>query len=144
MNATVMIVRHGSAGDRAAWAGADALRPLDGIGREQATAISRLLAPRAPLTVLSSPAVRCVQTVAPLAERIGAAVEQLAALAEGAVPTTADLLGAGADRPPAVLCSHGDVIGHLIGFDQPCRKGSIWLCEWDGVRLLPQTYVRKP
>lgn len=138
----VALVRHGSAGDRAVWAGDDALRPLDDRGRREAEAIARLLCDRMPLRILTSPAVRCVQTVVPLAELVGVPAEHTSGLAEGADPDAAELVeDAG---PLLVLCSHGDVIGRLIGFDRPARKGSIWLCEWDGQRLDPVSYVRKP
>ena len=138
----VALVRHGSAGDRAAYAGDDALRPLDERGLREATAIADALCDRTPLRILTSPAVRCVQTIAPLAERTGVPAEPVAGLAEGAQPDPAELIDGG--EPFLVLCSHGDVIGRLIGFERPARKGSIWLCEWDGGDLEPVTSIRTP
>lgn len=142
MRLAVAIVRHASAGDRTAWRGDDALRPLDAKGMRQAAAIADQLAARRPLRIASSPAVRCLQTVEPLAEAAGIALEPLPGLAEGEDPDPARLLEPAAGSP-VVLCSHGDVIGRLIGFDRPCRKGSIWLCEWDGELLWAHTYIRK-
>lgn len=138
----VAVVRHGSAGDRAAHRGDDALRPLDARGLREAEAIADVLAGRMPLRILTSPAVRCIQTVAPLSQRTGVPAERVAALAEGADPQPASLISS--EGPLLVLCSHGDVIGRLIGFGRPARKGSVWMCEWDGSELRPATYLRKP
>lgn len=142
MKLAVAIVRHASAGDRTAWRGDDALRPLDEKGTRQAAAIAGLLAARRPVRIASSPAIRCLRTVGPLVQATGVPLEALPELAEGEDPEPADLLKP-ATGSPVVLCSHGDVIGRLIGFDRPCRKGSIWLCEWDGELLAPHTYIRK-
>ena len=61
------VVRHGNAGVRSKWKGPDKKRPLTGKGREQASVVADLLA-RHPVTeIISSKAVRCVQTVEPLA-----------------------------------------------------------------------------
>jgi len=138
----VALVRHGSAGNRAAHVGDDSLRPLDERGQREAKAIAELLSGRMPLQIRTSPSLRCVQTISPLSDRTGVAAEQLDELAEGADPDPAALVED--DGPLLVLCTHGDVIGRLIGFDRPARKGSVWLCEWDGDRLEPVTYIRKP
>ncbi|MDJ0498810.1 MAG: NUDIX hydrolase [Acidimicrobiia bacterium] len=61
------VVRHGNAGVRSKWKGPDKKRPLTGKGREQASVVADLLA-RHPVTeIISSKAVRCIQTVEPLA-----------------------------------------------------------------------------
>ena len=72
---TVLLVRHGRAGSRAAWSGDDALRPLDARGRRQAAALAALLPAYGPVRVVSAPAVRCQETVAPLARSCGLALE---------------------------------------------------------------------
>src|SRR5206468_2146730 len=61
------LVRHGAAGDRHAWHEADELRPLDEEGRWQAEALVALLAEAVIERLLSSPYLRCVQTLEPLA-----------------------------------------------------------------------------
>jgi 8-oxo-dGTP diphosphatase len=61
------VVRHGNAGVRSKWKGSDKTRPLTEKGREQANVVADLLA-RHPITeIISSKALRCVQTVEPLA-----------------------------------------------------------------------------
>ena len=71
----IVLVRHASAGDPDAWEGDDRLRPLDGRGRRQAEQLVELLAPYELTRILTSPALRCVQTVEPLAHARGLAIE---------------------------------------------------------------------
>jgi phosphohistidine phosphatase SixA len=106
---TVVLLRHASAGDRDRWEGDDRLRPLDKKGRRQAKALREILLARGVTRALSSPYVRCVQTLEPL----GLGVEPDDRLAEGAdVHATLDLLR---HTDGAVACTHGDVIEHVLG-----------------------------
>ena len=122
-----VLVRHGAAGDRAKWRGEDRLRPLDGRGRRQAAALPAALAGLPVRRIVTSPYVRCVQTVAPLAEALGIEMEEALALAEGAA--RADVMpllattGAG-----TVLCTHGDVCHELVG-RRKTPKGSAWVVD---------------
>jgi 8-oxo-(d)GTP phosphatase len=78
----LILVRHASAGHRNDWVGDDQLRPLDFEGAMDAMALADLLycfAPRA--RVISSPAVRCIESVQPYATRFGGSVEAEAVLA---------------------------------------------------------------
>jgi len=113
---TLYLVRHAHAGSRSHWDGPDAERPLSDKGRDQTEAITAHLAEVPVKRVLSSAAVRCQQTVAPVARLRGLEVEVHPALTEGATAarTTSllwQLAGEGAD---VVLCSHGDVIPAAI------------------------------
>ena len=76
------LVRHAHAGRRSAWKGNDAERPLSDRGRAQAAGILDLIPVRV-TAVLSSPAVRCVQTVEAVAERAGLPLQLEAGLFEG-------------------------------------------------------------
>jgi 8-oxo-dGTP diphosphatase len=122
-----VLVRHGAAGDRARWRGEDRLRPLDGRGRRQAAALPAALSDVPVRRILTSPYVRCVQTVAPLAAALGVEVEETPALAEGSA--RADVMpllattGAG-----TVLCTHGDVCHELVG-RRRTPKGSAWVVD---------------
>ena len=60
-------MRHAKAGDRDAWIEDDVLRPLSRRGKGQAEGLVTLFRDLEVDHVLSSPAVRCVQTVRPLA-----------------------------------------------------------------------------
>ena len=64
---TIYLVRHAKAGDRAAWTGDDTLRPLSGRGHAQARGLLDVLADARFQRVVSSPYVRCMETVVPIA-----------------------------------------------------------------------------
>jgi 8-oxo-dGTP diphosphatase len=78
------VVRHAHAGGRSSWDGDDGARPLSRKGQRQADGIADQLADAGIHRLLSSPALRCVQTLQPLAERLGLPVEDDARLEEGA------------------------------------------------------------
>ena len=112
---SVILLRHASAGDRDEWHGDDRLRPLDKRGRKQAERLRDVLVAHDVRRVLSSPYVRCTQTVAPL----GLEIELDERLAEGAPrKRTLELLAA---LDGAVACTHGDVIEAVLG--RSLRKG---------------------
>ena len=151
---TLFLVRHAIAADRTKWTGVDALRPLTKKGRRQAQAIAEYLRDRGIERIYSSPYTRCVQTVEPLAEAIGAKVIEHDALAEGpdvdaAYQLCDDLVGFN-----AVLCSHGDVIpavinrmmwaGLVLESRFYCSKGSIWEVDVEGGRFAHARYVPPP
>lgn len=149
------VVRHAAAGSRVGWRGCDPDRPLSGKGRRQAAGIAEMLAAAGIARLVSSPYVRCVQTLEPLAAALSLAVETDGRLAEGAggeaALELASELGAGGH---AVVCSHGDVIPemlhHLRGngtrFTQPLLwpKGSTWVLTGNGGRWTRARYVPPP
>jgi 8-oxo-(d)GTP phosphatase len=115
---TSVLLRHASAGDRDHWDGLDHLRPLDKRGRRQAAELVELLRPFGLRRVVSSPYVRCVDTVAPLAVALGVPVEEDERLAEGAGPGAAELL----QEDGVLACTHGDVVWGVLG--QDLKKGA--------------------
>jgi phosphohistidine phosphatase SixA len=124
---TSYLVRHAKAGSRERWTAPDRDRPLSAPGRLQAAALARLLAP-ATRAVMSSPYIRCVETVAPLAEAAGLRIEEDDRLAEGADPEWAkDRLSS---VPGSVLCTHGDVMASIVtslaGARVPMLGGMQW------------------
>ena len=115
----LILVRHASAGRKADWAGDDESRPLDAQGAADARALAGLLACFASTArVISSPALRCTETVRPFAAGFGGTVEAEARLARhgrsagfSSRTDQADALGhllsdLVADRRPAALCLH--------------------------------------
>jgi len=112
----IYVVRHACAGPKDQWPGTDAERPLDPGGVVQAMALAALLSERPLRRILSSPAVRCVETVAPLAERTGLAVETTAVLTVDR--PTVDVIGLMLDPAvdQGVLCTHGEVMRPLLGW----------------------------
>jgi len=110
------LVRHAVAVGRSNWKGADELRPLTGKGRRQSDALIGLVKEADIRRVLTSPAVRCRETVVPLAEARQLAVRDTPALAEGALPAAAvelarELAGKKGD---SVLCTHGDLVPAIL------------------------------
>lgn len=132
----IHLVRHGTAGRRTE-APNDIERPLDANGQRQADAIAEALAGCGAETVVSSPATRCRQTIAPLAKGLGVPVEINGTLWEAQDPRATLALvrrfaGAGS---PAVICSHGAIIPPVlqalaeggVGIDDTAAaKGSVW------------------
>lgn len=124
---TSVLLRHAAAGDKRHWTGDDWLRPLDARGRRQAAELVELLRPLKVRRVVTSPYVRCVETVEPLAEALGLPLEQDDRLGEGMGRAAADLL-----REDGVLCcTHGDVVDALLGTD--LKKGAAVVLEDDEV-----------
>lgn len=140
---TVLLVRHARAGDRDRWGAPDDLRPLTAKGEAQATALADLLADFTVTRVLSSPSLRCTQTVAPLAVAHGLAVEPTDDLAEGEGPAGLALVRRLLTEPgDVVLCSHGDVVEEVldglgVSRDGYTRKGATWVLDGEGARHIP-------
>ena len=69
----LILLRHAKAQSKSGWKGADIDRPLDDSGSADAKALAELLACFAPgARLISSPAVRCTETLRPFAHRAGA------------------------------------------------------------------------
>jgi broad specificity phosphatase PhoE len=127
-----VLLRHASAGDKRHWSGDDSLRPLDARGRDQATDLVELLRPVGIRRVVTSPYVRCVETVEPLAAALGLPLEHDDRLGEGMEAAAAELLR----EDGVVVCTHGDVIDALIG--RHLHKGAaIVLDDGEVVREIP-------
>jgi phosphohistidine phosphatase SixA len=135
---TIYLVRHAKAGSRHEWHGDDQSRPLSKAGRRQADALAARLGELGVSTMVSSPFVRCVQTLAPLAEAVNGVVITDDCLGEGRhfdkVLALMTALPEG-----SVICSHGDVIPETIAALQrrgctptaspEWRKASVWVLE---------------
>ncbi len=142
--AAALLVRHGTAGNRKDWDAKDELRPLDDKGLRQAQALADTLIHHPIRHIFSSPYLRCVQTVEPLAQRLGLPVQEAGELAEGASAAEVAKLIGGLDGGLAVLCTHGDVIEKIVGEDAPNRKGGFWLLNTTADGLKPSRYVPPP
>jgi phosphohistidine phosphatase SixA len=147
------VVRHGHAGGRSAWEGPDNERPLTRRGRKQAAGIADHLSAVGLSRLVSSPAMRCMQTLEPLADRLGLRVDADDRLLEGAGADEALALAAelSKERAAAAMCSHGDVIPEMLRilnagttrFKDPLMwpKGSIWVLTRDGQRWGKGRYI---
>lgn len=134
----IYIVRHAKAGERRLWKENDLDRPLSKKGWKQSEAIGRRLGKLGPTALLSSPYVRCVQTLEPLGRRMGLAVSVEDRLTEDQpIDPVLDLLAEVIDG--SVLCSHGDIIpatiealrdaGTELRTPVDWRKSSVWVLK---------------
>ncbi len=150
------LIRHAHAGARLP-GGRDRYRPLSPAGHERADDLVHLFDGLPIDRLLTSPAVRCRQTVEALSRVRGLAIEEDDQLFEGAdtratLAVLAQLATAGADR--VVACSHGDVIPALLEqladsgvpiSGRGCELGSVWVVDhqrgrWAGARYIsPRT-----
>mgnify|MGYP001253632055 CR=1 FL=1 len=147
----IYLVRHADALSRSGWAVDDRLRPLTEKGFDQARGLVEVLAAERIDTIVSSPAVRCLQTVEPLADALGLGVVEDPCLWEGnPVGPFRRLID---ELDHAVLCSHGDLIPDLVdqligeGMDavgRDCKKGSTWVLEREGPTFTRGTYRPPP
>ncbi len=136
------MVRHAVALGREQWAGSDRARPLTGRGWGQAVQLMEYLDGRSVQHFLTSPAVRCRDTLVPAAHRQGAELRDEDLLADfGGEDLVESVLRsrmrralrviAQLDPGPVVACSHGDTIPLLlaeagVNGHPPCAKGSVW------------------
>jgi 8-oxo-dGTP diphosphatase len=101
----LILLRHASAGRKADWPANDESRPLDVKGEMDALVLARLLACFAPSArVISSPALRCTESVRPYAAGFGGSVEAEVALA----------LPGRAGKSPSSRTSRADTLPDLI------------------------------
>ncbi len=137
----VYLIRHAHAGAKREWDGPDGLRPLSGRGLLQAATLVDQLAGLPVERILSSPTVRCRQTVEPLATVRGLGVDDDDTLAVGAPTDDLERLLADPANEHTVVCTHGESIGELfehfgdrLGLPDGPRwqKGSIWLLDGIG------------
>jgi 8-oxo-dGTP diphosphatase len=112
-----------------------------------------LLEPFNPRRILSSPFVRCVQTVQPLADALGLKVEEVEELAEGHGAQAVSLLAQLLERRRSVVaCTHGDVVLEALRSlagdappDPPAAKGSVWVLERPkGAKVVTARYLPPP
>jgi 8-oxo-(d)GTP phosphatase len=154
MSSTIYLVRHAKALNRGEWSGPDEARPLTKAGKRQAEELVQRLAAFSFARVISSPHVRCSETVEPLAKERKISVETANEIQENAdaddVLDFIKTLGA----KPVLLCTHGDVIADLLtnlvndGLategELRWEKGSTWVLESDGESFLYGRYIPAP
>ncbi len=151
----LILVRHGHAEPKQTWSGRDEDRPLIARGRRQAEALARNLAKPRPSRIISSPSLRCLQTVQPLGKKVGVDVELADWLATGAGAEAREGILVLARSEPSsgrvVLCTHREVLvdvlpfladtfGAKLGHRPPGAKGGTWVLEFRKKKLVGITY----
>ncbi len=116
----LVLVRHARAVARGSWSGGDdTQRPLDRAGTARATQLADVLGAYGPERVISSPSLRCVDTLAPFARQRGVRVRTRRGLSEEGYAddpsrATQRLQKVVAAGRPTVICSHGPVLPALV------------------------------
>jgi 8-oxo-(d)GTP phosphatase len=132
----ILLLRHASAGDSAAWRGDDRLRPLDKRGRKQAKGLVEQLGRFDPVVIVSSPYLRCLQTVKPLARSLGVEVDVRDELGNEQHGGDGRALVASLAGTTAVVCGHGGFETVVLGDAAPkWRKGATLVLD-DELRLV--------
>ncbi len=148
------LVRHAEAGSRHRWRGPDRDRPLSALGRQQAAALAARFDGIRIDRLVSSPFLRCVQTLEPVSAARGLPIERADGLAENAPVERAAALLASLAGQPAAACSHGDVIEALIPrlaaegmrIEGPAEfaKASVWELRTEQGRFVEARYWPAP
>jgi 8-oxo-dGTP diphosphatase len=147
------LVRHAKAGERRLWDGDDLDRPLSPKGWKQAELLASRLASLDVTALYSSPYVRCLQTLQPLADRLDTEVVIDPRLSEG--EPFEPMLEMLAEVPDgATLSSHGDMIpntiaalerrGTEIRTPPDWRKASVWVLRRNKQGMIVHATVWPP
>jgi broad specificity phosphatase PhoE len=147
----IYLLRHAHAGNKQTWSGPDERRPLSAAGQREAAGLVIQLGAHPITTIVASPALRCQQTIQPLAayRRLPVTCDQRLRV-DATVEQAATLLFRD-DLDGVVLCTHGELIGQLLGMlreggtpiSQQARwpKASTWLLRVAGARVTDATYL---
>ncbi|MDR2930316.1 MAG: NUDIX hydrolase [Propionibacteriaceae bacterium] len=132
----LVILRHAKALRRDGWNKPDAARPLGSRGRDQLPYVAQVLRPFGVSHLISSPATRCLQTLAPYAKTIKSDITTADLLSENAADD-GEVAGymrrlakaVGASGTPTVVCGHRPVLpAMLAGLGQSYRPMSTASC----------------
>jgi phosphohistidine phosphatase SixA len=133
-----VLLRHADAGLRAQWRGSDEWRGLTDAGHGQARAVVRMIEDLPVERILSSPSLRCRQTVVPLALARALDVEPCWQLGAGVAVDDPIALLADPATASAVVCTHRETLQllfeHLADVHEvvaeaaePMEKGAVWI-----------------
>ena len=116
----VAVVRHAKALARADYSGSDdQQRPLDAKGRARSAALSPVLAAYGITHLVSSPSLRCTETLAPYAAAARLRIRAKSGLSEeghesAPAKAAAHTVKAFESGRPSALCSHGPVLPAIL------------------------------
>lgn len=148
----IHVVRHAHAGDREAWSVDDDLRPLSERGCGQAVRLVGQFGGEI-AAVYSSPSLRCLGTVLPLARAHRLPIVTLDELYEGGSAARMLARLRAEPRDPVVACTHGDITADLLGLlissgltlpSLRAEKGSTWTLELTGDVVSSARYAPPP
>lgn len=146
----IVALRHAKAVGHGDWSGPDHTRPLLERGELQAASVSPGVAAFRPAKLISSTAIRCVATIAPVARLTGLTVRQTDGISQDAFQIGDDDIAKLVakrlrKRVTTVLCSHGPVLPAILaelavatGTADPTpihRAGALGLAEYAVVHI---------
>jgi len=151
---TFYFVRHAKAGSRGHWQGDDRVRPLSKKGMKQAEGLIDVMKPFKISAIYSSPYLRCMQTVEPLARDREIDIKKSPTLAEGRGLRGAYEFMDDPKLDNVVLSTHGDLVWELVedlvrrrvikpgvgGYD----KGSTWMVEVEDEKPVRARFIPAP
>ena len=116
---TLLLVRHAHAVGRGSWSGPDLERPLSAAGTRRSNRVVPLLRAYQPDRLISSPALRCTQTLAPYAAASGLDLVLRRGLSEEGFAESPDKAGKALGKVLArgagtALCTHGPVLPSIL------------------------------
>ena len=155
MTTHVHLIRHAKAKSRTEWTEPDDRRPLTKRGRGEAVSLAQRLEADAPGRLVSSPFLRCTQTLEPLALTLDLPIETTELLAEGADGSAAlDLMTMLALGESIACCTHGDVLydamraltasGVRLEGPLDVPVASTWVLDIDGGRVVGGAFLEQP
>ena len=151
----IHLIRHAKAKNRLQWTEPDEIRPLTKRGRREALAIAEGLQQDPPNRLVSSPYVRCIQTLEPLALALDLVIETTDELAEGAGGVAAlELMLSLSGESRVACCTHGDVVYEVVRdvaasgvtLDGPFEApvASAWVLEIEDAQVVSARFVPQP
>jgi len=139
----MLLLRHASAGERLSSPALDRERPLDHAGRADAERLPEAFAGHRLERIVTSPHVRCLETVFPVAATTGLEIELRQELvSDVSIHSVLALL----DELPAasLVCTHREVIERLFQGRVQCEKAAAWLLERRDDGWIPVAYLPSP
>ena len=111
----LVVVRHAKSVPRSAWTGDDQQRPLDERGTQRAGALVPVLTAYGITRLLTSPSVRCLDTIAPYAVQSGHEARSREGLSEEGHEADPGKAGELVEKllergEPSAVCTHGPVM----------------------------------
>ncbi|GGC86445.1 ADP-ribose pyrophosphatase [Tersicoccus solisilvae] len=111
----VLVIRHAKAKPRSGWTHAEGQRPLAATGRRQAHALAGLLVAWRPHRIVTSPWLRCTQTISPYARKHDVKVVTESALTEANARRKPRRAAAAMEKVleksrPMAVCTHRPVL----------------------------------
>ena len=152
----VVLLRHCEAEQ---WRGGDdALRPLTAVGRARAARLPGLVGALGVAELWSSPALRCVDTLAPAAAALGHALRQDPLFGEGGAHLSRaaeELERRGRSGQAVLVCTHAPLVGRLLErfaearpalLPRPARldAGGAWCVEFTADAVTGMAYLAPP